>query len=193
MRSIMCLAAAAALALLVGPVAPAQNVGLEAHGLYAFNFNDDDSDGSNADNTFGGGASLVFNLHPNIKLDLGADYYKPENKDDSDVKAQFIPVCATLRVGGKVETIFLYAGGGAGYSFNDLDIKGLSSSDIEMEDCVIYFGCAGAELGLSDQVVIRGEFRYNWLKPEIKDKRFDVKEDVKFDHMQIRAGLGFYF
>ena len=197
MRRLVCLAVGVALACwgasAMAEEAAASKVGLEAHGLWAFNFNDDDSDGSNVDDTFGGGASFVFNLHENIKLDLGADYYKPKSKEDSDLKAQLIPVCAALRFGGRLEAIFLYAGGGAGYSFNSADIKGVSSSEADFDNCMIYFACGGLELNLNEDLYLRGEFRYNWLKPEFKVSSIDYKEDIKFDHMQVRAGLGFNF
>ena len=193
MKILLCLALGAAGACVAGASSFAAGSGLEVHGLYAFNFNDDESDGSNMDNTFGGGASFVFSLSPNIKLDLGADYYKPEDKDSSDAKVQIIPICAALRIGGNLGPVFLYAGGGAGYSFNSADIKGVSSSDADFENSMIYFACGGAEFELSDSVYIRGEFRYNWLKPEFKVKSMDYSEDIKFDHMQVRAGLGFNF
>jgi len=192
MKKVMCLAAAAALACFAAAPMFAAGSGMEVHGLWAFNFNDDD-DGSNADDTFGGGASFVFNLHENIRLDLGADYYKPEDKDDSDLKAQFIPVCGALRFGGNLEQVFLYVGGGAGYSFNSLDAEGVSSSQVDLEDSMIYFACGGAEFSLNEDLYLRGEFRYNWLKPEINNKIMDEKYDIKFDHMQVRAGLGFNF
>jgi opacity protein-like surface antigen len=193
MKKLVCLAVGAACACFAASSSFAAGSGLEVHGLYAFSFNDDESDGSNVDNAFGGGASFVFNLHPNIKLDLGGDYLKVKDKDDSDAKVQLIPVCAALRIGGNLETIFLYVGGGAGYSFNSADIKGVSSSDADFENSMIYFACGGAEFGLSDSVYIRGEFRYNWLKPEFKVKSMDYSQDIKFDHMQVRAGIGFNF
>ena len=197
MRRLVCLAVGVALACwgasAMAEEAAASKVGLEAHGLWAFNFNDDEDEGSNADDTFGGGASFVFGLHENIKLDIGADYYKPKSDDESDLKAQFIPVCAALRFGGNLESVFLYAGGGAGYSFNSLDVEGASSSDIDLDDCMVYFACGGAEFNLNEDLYLRGEFRYNWMKPELNVKIADEKFDVKFDHMQLRAGLGFNF
>ncbi len=193
MRKLMCLALGAVCAVFAGASSFAAGSGLEVHGLYAFNFNDDESDGSNVDNTFGGGASFVFNLSDNVKFDLGGDYLKVQDKDDSDWKAQLIPVCAALRFGGNLEQVFLYAGGGAGYSFNSADIKGVDSSDADFENSMIYFACGGAEFGLSESLYIRAEFRYNWLKPEFKVDSMDYKQDIKFDHMQVRAGLGFNF
>ncbi len=113
MKRLGALLFSAALVLSLGTAAMAQ-VGLDLHGLYAFNFNDDD-DGFNGDNTFGGGASLVFCLGEIVKLDLGGDYLLPENKDDSDVKAQLIPVTGTLRIGVPVDDIaYIYVGGGGG-------------------------------------------------------------------------------
>jgi opacity protein-like surface antigen len=196
MKKLMCLALGAAVACFVAATSfAAGGSGLEVHGLYAFNFNDDD-DGSNLDNAFGGGASFVFNLSDNVKLDLGADYIKPEYKDDSSSKVQFIPVCAALRFGGNLEQVFLYAGGGAGYSFNDLDTPSTPGVDIDIDDSMVYFACGGAEFNLNEDLYIRGEFRYNWLQPEVKvtaEGWGEDKQDVKCDHMQVRAGLGFNF
>ncbi len=192
MKSVGALLLSAALVLSLGTAAMAQ-VGLDLHGLYAFNFNDDD-DGFNGDDTFGGGASLVFCLGDIVKLDLGGDYLLPENEDDSDVKAQLIPVTATLRIGVPIEEVaYLYVGGGGGYSFNDWDLKGGDDDLFDLEDCFTYHACGGAELLFSPNIGIRAEFRYIWLKPESKFKPTGTKTDVKFDHMQARGGLVLYF
>ena len=189
MKQLLGLAVGAAGVFLAASTSLAGGLGLEAHGLYAFNFNDSASDGSNAENAFGGGASLVFNLHENIKLDLGADYYNPENKDDSDEDVQFFPICAALRVGGRLESLFLYAGGGLGYSFTWETLP----LEATFENGMIYFACGGAEFSLNEHLYLRGEFRYNWLRPELKVESTGYSQDINFDHMQVRAGLGVNF
>ncbi|HOO77319.1 MAG TPA: outer membrane beta-barrel protein [bacterium] len=195
MRTIIAGIFALAAVCLVAGTAGAQTpkVGLEAHGLYAFNFNDDDfGSGNEPDNVFGGGGSLVFCLGNFVKLDLGADYFKPESKFSSDMKFQFIPVAGTLRLGGTVaEVLYLYVGGGGGWSFNEYD--GPDDDVFELEDSFTYHGCGGAELFLSPQIAIRGEFRYVWMRPDLKFKPSGDKEEIKFDHMQVRAGVAFYF
>ncbi len=185
MKRLGALLFSAALVLSLGTAATAQ-VGLDLHGLYAFNFNDDDI--AELDGTFGGGASLVFCLGDFVKLDLGADYYKPKFKDFSDVKVELIPVAGTLRVGLPIEDVaFIYGGGGAGYTFINWDEKGVSS-DV-LDGSVSYHACGGAEILFNESIGIRAEFRYIWLKPEVKNT--DTK--VKLDHMQVRGGLVLYF
>jgi len=163
--------------------------GIEAHGLYALAFSDDDL---KTDDVFGGGGGIVFALGDNVKLDIGADYFKPKNEHDSALKTQFIPVTGTLRLGGSIaDVVFIYVGGGAGWSFNDVDSPNLD--DDVLENCFTFHACGGLELFLSPQIALRGEFRYVWLRPDVKDEFTGDKEEFRFDHMQIRAGLGFYF
>jgi hypothetical protein len=189
MKRVGALIFSTALVLFLGTAAMAQ-VGLDLHGLYAFEFSDDDV--SELDGAFGGGAALVFCLGDVVKLDLGGDYYKPKFKDFSGEKFQFIPITGTLRVGIPIEdTAYLYVGGGAGYSFNEY--TGEDDDWIELEDCFTYHACGGAELLFNENIGIRGEFRYIWMKPDVKEKIFGSKEEIKLDHMQVRGGLVFYF
>ena len=59
---------------------------------------------------------------------------------------------------------------------------------------MIYYACLGGEFGLTDNLVLRPELRYNWLRPELEVGLFDDwKEDWKLDHFQARLGLGWYF
>jgi len=197
MKKALAVSLGLALAILVAGPAFAQmggaKVGLEGHGLYAFNFNDDDfGSGNEPDNTFGGGGSLVIAFGQIAKLDLGADYLKPELKSASSEKFQLIPVAGTLRIGGTVaDALYLYGGGGAGYSFNEYD--GTLDDALELEDCFTYHACGGLEICLSPNLALRGEFRYVWMKPDVKEKATGAKESIKLDHMQVRAGLGVYF
>ncbi len=185
MKKMLALFLGAAMVLSLGTAAMAQ-VGIDLHGLYGFNFNDDDI--PELDGTFGGGASLVFKLGDYVRLDLGGDYYKPEFKDASDVKIELIPVTGTLRVGIPIEDVaFIYGGGGGGYTFINYDQTGASSDLID--DSVTYHACGGAEILFNESIGIRAEYRYIWLKPEIKD----TSTKIKMDHMQVRGGLIFYF
>lgn len=187
MKRVGALFLSAALALALGTAASAQ-VGIDLHGIYAFEFSDDDI--AELDGAFGGGASLVFKLGDFVRLDLGGDYYKPEFKDNSDIKIEMIPVAGTLRVGIPIEEVaFIYAGGGAGYCFNKLDVKGDDDAEDAIEDSVTFHACGGAELLFNENIGIRGEFRYIWLKPELKDS----DDKVELNHMQVRGGLIFYF
>ncbi len=184
----------AALVLFLCTVAKAQpQAGFEFHGLYGFNYSDDFAE---LENGWGGGASLVFCLGEFVKLDLGGDYIRPKGKDTDDDYVQMIPVTGTLRVGPKIGDIaYIYAGGGAGYSFNSLDTKSNIDDLFELEDSFTYHACGGFELMFTPEQTIgfRGEFRYVWLKPELKTKATGDKEDWKMDHMQVRGGFVVYF
>lgn len=190
MKKVVCLMAAAALVLLAGSAVWAQpKAGLDLHGIYGFNYSDDDAE---LEKGWGGGASLVLCLGEFVKLDLGGDYIRPEIKDVDDSYVQMIPVAATLRIGGNLDVIYIYGGGGAGYSFNDTDFD-VADDDWDLEDCFTYHACGGAEIYLSPQIALRGEFRYVWMEPELKFKPTGDKADWNMNHMQVRAGLGIYF
>lgn len=169
----------------------ALGVGLEAHGLYAFSFHDDADAGYSLDDTFGGGGALVFTVHENVKLDFGLDYFNPHNEDNSDWDVEFIPICAALRFGGYLGKAFLYVGGGAGYSFNWRTLAW--GDEGNFDNSMIYFACGGAEFGLTGSLSLRGELRYNWLRPELTFKGPRDDEDMNFDHLQVRAGVGLNF
>ena len=55
---------------------------------------------------------------------------------------------------------------------------------------------AGGEVALSDSVSLRGEFRYNWLRPDLKWEDWTGAEEkvrINLDHMQVRLGAVLYF
>jgi len=185
MRKMLALFLGAAMVLSLGTAAMAQ-VGIDLHGLYAFEFSDDDI--PELEGAFGGGASLVFCLGEYVKLDLGGDYYKPEFKDNKDISIELIPVTGTLRVGVPIEDVaYIYGGGGAGYTFINWDQTGVD--DDVLDGSVTYHACGGAEFLFNENIGIRAEYRYIWLKPEIKD----TSTKVEMNHMQVRGGLVFYF
>ncbi len=195
MKKMVALTLGVSLLLFMGSVAPAQpSAGFEFHGLYGFNFSDDDLE---LEKGWGGGASFVFCLGEFVKLDLGGDYIRPQVKDVlEDDYVQLIPVTGTIRFGPQLDIAYLYVGGGAGYSFNKLDTKSDMDEFFELEDCVTYHACGGFELNFTEDKTIgfRGEFRYVWLKPEMKLKSTgDKAGDWKMDHMQARAGFIVYF
>ncbi len=185
------------LVVLVSGLALAQAVGLEAHGLYAFNFDGDTDLGTiEPDDSFGGGGNLVFCATPYLKFDLGIDYLKADLKDSGipgvdggDV--EMLPLTLGVRAGPTFEPVFLYAGAGIGYSYNDASGGG---DWVDLKDCVTYYACLGAEIGLTEHLVLRPELRYNWLIPELEVGLFGGwQEDWKLDHFQGRLGLGVYF
>lgn len=188
MRKLLCCLLGISLVLLIGTASFAQTSGLEIHGLYAFNADGDweGADERDFDNTWGLGGSFVFCLNQNVKLDIGADYFAWEYKGSSD-KLTLIPITATLRVGGNLDMVFVYGGGGIGYSFNDTDQSGA-----DIDDSLIYHFCGGVELGLSEQIALRGELRYNLIEPEYEETGVN-KGDLNLNHMQFRAGLALYF
>ncbi len=194
MKKMVALMLGVSLLLFMGSMAPAQpQAGFEFHGLYGLNFSDDFAE---LEKGWGGGASFTFCLGEFVKLDLGGDYIRPQIKDVDDYYVQLIPVAGTLRFGPQLgEIAYLYVGGGAGYSFNDLDFKDDADKGLDLEDCFTYHACGGFELSFTEDKTIgfRGEFRYVWLEPELKDKATGEKEDWKMDHMQGRGGFVVYF
>ena len=194
MKRVLALMLGVSLVLLLGSQVLAQpQAGFELHGLYGFNFSDDFLE---LEKGWGGGASFIFCLGEFVKLDLGGDYIRPQIKDVDDYYVQLIPVAGTIRFGPQIgEIAYLYVGGGAGYSFNDLDFKDDADKGLDLEDCFTYHACGGFELSFTEDKTIgfRGEFRYVWLEPEIKNKATGEKEDWKMDHMQVRGGFVVYF
>ena len=192
MKKMVSLMLGMSLILCLGSIAQAESAGLELHGIYGFKFSDDDAE---LEKGWGGGASLVFCLGEFVKLDIGGDYMHPEMKDAKKNYVHLIPVTGTLRVGPQLGPVYLYSGGGAGYSFNILDWEGNLDKDFDLEDCFTYHACGGIEISFDEakQIGIRGEFRYTWLKPDIKFKPTGQKDEWKMDNMQARAGLVFYF
>jgi Outer membrane protein beta-barrel domain len=199
MKKIVCIMLGISMILCMGSIASAQSAGLELHGIYGFAFSDDDLE---LEKGWGGGASLTFCLGDLVKLDLGGDYLRPVVKDPTseglpsgDNYVQLIPVTGTIRVGPQIDPVYLYVGGGAGYSFNDMDFEGDIDDFVELEDCITYHGCAGFELSFTPekQIGLRAEGRYVWLKPDLKWKATGDKEEWKMNHFQARAGLFFYF
>ena len=199
MKKWLCLALALGAALALGSVSRAQTAGLEAHGLFAFGFDGTAKDRGDDDiaNAFGFGGGMVFCLGEYVKVDVGGDWVKTKDEDLDNSKITLIPVTAALRVGGHLDMVYAYVGGGAGYSFNSFNatsaVKSYFGSDVKLKDAPIYFALAGAEIGLSEQLVLRGEFRYNWLNPDLELTDYDYKTNVNLDHMQLRVGFGLYF
>ena len=191
MKKWLCLALGLGLAMAWGAVSPAQTAGIEAHGLFAFGF-DGELEGvgdTDLDNGGGFGGGVVFKLSEFIRADVGGDWIRTEYKDADKADVTLIPVTACLRVGGDLDVLYAYCGGGAGYSFNDIDVSGL-----KLKDAPIYFALVGAEIGLTDIAVLRGEFRYNWHRPDLEATGLgDDKAELQLDHMQLRLGLGLYF
>jgi len=190
MKKLICLMLGMGMIFCLGTMAQASPAaGLEFHGLYGFNFSDDDLE---LEKGWGGGASFVIGLGEFVKLDLGGDFIRPNVKDgEDDDYVQLIPVTGTLRFGPRLDFAYIYVGGGGGYSFNKLDLSEDVDEFLELEDCATYHACGGFELAFTEDETIgfRGEFRYVWLKPEIKEKATGNKEDWKMDHMQVRAGF----
>ena len=190
MKKLVCLMLGLSMIFCLGSMAPAQTkAGLEFHGLYGFNFSDDDLE---LEKGWGGGASFVIGLGDFVKLDLGGDFIRPRVKDETeDDYVQLIPVTGTLRFGPRLDFAYIYVGGGGGYSFNKLDTESDMDEVFEIEDCATYHACGGFEMTFTEDETIgfRGEFRYVWLKPEMKAKATGAKADWKMDHMQARAGF----
>ena len=178
--------------ILTSAISTAEAIEIEGHYLHAFNFRDD------LENTSGWGGTLIFPLIAGVKVDLGGDWLRPKIKDSGNAKITMIPVTAVLRVGMDLKLIYLYGGAGIGYSFNDSetpDSMKAAGLKAKLEDDIFYCALAGIEVGLVDTLAIRGEFRYNWMRPDLKVTGPGVseKEEVKADHMQLRLGLAVGF
>ncbi len=178
--------------ILTSAISTAEAIEFEGHYLNAFSFQDD------LENTSGWGGSLIFPLVAGVKIDLGGDWLRPEIKDSGGAEMTMIPVTAVLRVGMDLEIVYLYAGAGIGYSFNDSetpDTMKAAGLKADLEDDVFYCGLVGVEVGLVDTLAIRGEFRYNWMRPDFKVTGAGVsdKQELKADHMQLRLGVAVGF
>ena len=170
----------------------AEAIEFEGHYLNAFSFQDD------LENTSGWGGSLIFPLVAGVKIDLGGDWLRPEIENSGNAKITMIPVTAVLRAGIDLELVYLYVGAGIGYSFNDSetpDIMKAAGLKADLDDEVFYCGLLGLEVGLVDTLAVRGEFRYNLMRPDFKVTGPGVseKDEIKADHMQIRLGLAVGF
>ena len=104
---------------------------------------------------------------------------------------EMLPLTVGVRAGPNVDFAFLYAGAGIGYSYNNAS----GGSDwISLKDCMTYYACLGAEIGLTENLALRPELRYIWIKPELHVGLFGGwEEDWKLDHFQGRFGLSLYF
>gem|GEM_PF-528476 len=166
-------------------------VGLALHGIFIPKFSAEvqpDGGGSfdfDMARVLGGGAAFIFPLGEVGRFDIGADYLPMKWDEDSSVKIRMIPVYVALRFGIPLtDTVFIYGGGGGGYSFNEYRGPGFS----ERGDDFVYFACGGVEVLLTNEIGLRAEGRKYWHKYEVVD---DV--DLKLDHFQVRAGIVFWF
>jgi len=198
MKRLFILNLALVLTIVIAGPAFSQTLGIEGHGLYAFEFQGDlNSDKLEPKDSFGGGGALIFAATPYLKFDLGIDYLKADLKDSGipgvdggDI--EMLPLTVGVRAGPNVDFAFLYAGAGIGYSYNDA--SGGGGDWISLDDSVTYYTCLGAEISLTENLVLRPELRYNWLKPDLHVGLFGGwKENWKLDHFQGRFGLGLYF
>ncbi|MFH1039456.1 MAG: outer membrane beta-barrel protein [PVC group bacterium] len=189
--------------VMAGIAGPAftQTFGITASGLYAFEFSGDLKPGElKPEDAFGGGLALVCAVTPYLKVDLGVDYLNPDIKDTESDDIELLPVTVAVRAGPTFEPVFLYAGLGIGYSYNKYS-GGSTGYFTTLKDSMIYFACLGAEISLTEYLILRPEFRYNMLSPELVYETFIPnqgfvtvdKEDWELDHLQFRLGLGVYF
>ncbi|HOO77320.1 MAG TPA: outer membrane beta-barrel protein [bacterium] len=191
MRNLAVTVLAAGLLVFAAGSVPAQ-VGVEAHGLYTFEYSNADI---STNEEFGGGASLAWKICPYFRIDAGADYYGPKVRGcqyaPDDLRAEFIPVTIGAGVGGFItEGFYLFMGGGTGWSFNHL--KHGDGSDLK--DGIVWFAYGMLEFFLTDNLALQAQYRYTWLRADLKNLDFDLEhKDLNFDHMEARLGLAFYF
>ncbi len=181
-------------------------VGFEFHGLQAFRF-----DGETAvlgdhrvRDRMGAGASFFFSFIPEVRVEAGCDWIETRDRDLGDSKLRIAPLTAALRGGYNFGPLYLYLGGGAGYTLGKLypsreayqEWAEIGRYEPGLDNSPIYFALAGAEVVLSERWGIRVEYRYNWLRTKFtyQDWRgFQEKEKINLDHQQVRAGLAVYF
>lgn len=181
-------------------------IGFEAHGLSAFDF--DGAAAAFGDHRVGsgpgGGASFFFAFIPAFRVEAGADWIETEDRDLAGSRIRIVPLTAAVRAGHNFGGLYLYLGGGAGYAVNDLSPSREAARqygesgfyELGLSNVPVYFALAGAELVLSENFGLRLEYRYNWLRADItyQDWRgFENKEKFNLDHQQVRAGLAVYF
>lgn len=205
MRTILGLILVLLLAFSVAPRSRAQ-IGFEAHGLYGFEFNGDSASLGDLQvkSGAGGGASFFFSFIPAVRVEAGVDYIKTKVRELDDSELRLVPLTAAIRVGFNLDALYLYLGGGAGYSLGKLYPRAaaeeawaeLGKYEPDLSNDPIYFALAGAELVLSENFGVRVEYRYNRLRTHLtwQDWRgFEEKEKFNLDHQQARAGLVVYF
>lgn len=187
-------------------VLPAQSIGFDLHGIYAFSFDGDSGDFGQADfsDVAGGGAAFFFAFIPAIRIEFGADWIETKDKDLDNSHLKISPLTAAFRAGLPLDDLFLYAGGGLGYAICRLNTAGDADRylaargiyELNIDNDIIYFAMVGAEITLSEHIGVRAEYRYNWLRTKLKYDDYlgnDEKENINLDHQQVRAGLVVYF
>ncbi len=180
--------------------------GFEGHGLYGFQFDGETASSVDLDveDRMGGGGSFFFSFIPAVRVEVGADYIRTRARDLGDSDLRIAPLTAALRAGYNLGDLYLYLGGGLGYTLGKLypsreaeetyADRGLY--DLDLSNDPIYFALAGAEWAFSERFGVRVEYRYNRLRMDLTSqdwRGFEQKEEVNLDHHQVRAGLAVYF
>ncbi|MDP8213881.1 MAG: OmpW family outer membrane protein [Candidatus Euphemobacter frigidus] len=195
------------LAVLCFPaVLSAQSIGFDLHGIYAFKF-DGESGAFGQDryeDVVGGGATFFFAFIPAVRVEFGADWIETKNKDLDNSRLKISPLTAALRLGYPVGRFYSYLGGGLGYTIYrlrttgdaDRDLARRGIYDLNVANDLSYFAMAGVELVVSEHIGVRAEYRYCWMRTELKYDDWlgnDEEEDLNLDHQEIRCGLVVYF
>ncbi len=184
----------------------AQPYGFEAHGIYAYDFNGEAGafGQDKLDDVFGGGATFFFSFIPAVRVEFGADWIKTKDEDLDDSPLQISPLTAALRLGLPLGRFYIFGGGGLGYAICRLqptdEIESYYAArgvyDLSVSNDLIYFAMAGAEFVISEHIGVRAEYRYSWLRTELRYDDYlgsGERQDLNLDHQQIRTGLVVYF
>ncbi len=139
--------------------------GLGVYGSY-FKFKDADKGG------FGGGGKLQMSFGEYVGLELRGTYFPDVARSDPKLVfgAGELDLILLLPLS---ETVKPYVGGGAGYYVFDLDAPG-----VETENKLGWFGVAGVQVGVSDNVAFFGEGKYISVEADVEGAGFNDVTDT---------------
>ena len=160
------------------------------------------------DANYGAGAKLKMLVNSGLSMELRGTYFKGLKKEEtasggvsSENKFTLIPTEAGLVFNLPLDSVSLYAGGGAGYyMFQDgeLSIQDGDTSenyDVDYENTWGWYAVAGAEFLVSGFVLF-AEAQYRWLTVKTDDIEIDGAslpdgEDIKMDGLGANVGILF--
>ncbi|MDD5706841.1 MAG: outer membrane beta-barrel protein [Kiritimatiellae bacterium] len=139
-----------------------------------------------ADESYGAGAKLKLGADP-IYFAVRGSYFDDLIDDDADdLDLEAIPVDAGLELGGDLSDIIaIYAGGGATYTFLNVDGGG------DVDDEVGWYAEAGLEIKLTDHLCIFGEAIWRDVEGTVENDDLDeITSDVDLDLSGFGVNVG---
>lgn len=132
-------------------------------------------DTKDADDEIGYGAKLKLDIAPELSLEIRGSYFEFENGDTLEVIPAEVGLVFHVPMGDQLR---LYAGGGAGYYFMDMD-------DADVDDEVGFYAVAGIEITVAEGIGLFAEAKHTWLEIEKVD---DLDADIKLDGIGANVG-----